>query len=57
MAAGMKAGNRKKHMVFGSRPAMERMEKYLAKKGCTVHCADWDGDWFLVYSEPEPDRA
>lgn len=57
MAAGMKAGNRKKHMVFGSLPAMERMEKYLAKKGCTAHCADWDGDWFLVYSEPEPDRT
>lgn len=43
---------KKKCMAFSSRPAMERMEALLEKKGFLIHCADWDGSWFIIYSEP-----
>lgn len=51
---GGKTAPKKRHMVLGSRAALDRMEALLKRKGCTFHCADWDGDWFIVYSEPDP---
>ncbi len=43
----------KKHMTFATRQSAEKAEARLLRQDCTIHCLDWDGDWFIVYSEPE----
>lgn len=49
----IKTAGKKHCMVFASRAAMEQMESLLKKKGFTIHCADLDGEWFLIYSDPD----
>lgn len=46
----------KKHMTFATRRSAERAEARLLRQGYTVHCLDFDDDWFIVYSEPKTDK-